>query len=219
MKFEVPLHSGRIFRIEFEPGVGMSAVGFGPVYVKKTTVGVTLLKEMERLGMRVMAFKHSMDAQRTPAAVIEVHKDKLELPRPTFHAFTYTEGVDILNTVQSAPIKPQFLVADEVQFAKNSMLTTEKELTKMGIIQLYLGLRTDWKGEKFETMEEMIQRIALTVELFAPCTYCPSDRATHSVRLNSASQERIQVGDGYAPACEPCHKIQLARPAQMQLSA
>lgn len=103
--------------------------------------------------------------------------------------------------------QPSTIFIDEVQFLDKSVV--EHIVKTANTIDYYLsGLRTDFKGEVFQSMATLMSHADLIDEVRAMCA-CKNN-AIYNLKVNSEGTavdkkgNSIEIGDHYKPVCRNC---------------
>lgn len=113
---------------------------------------------------------------------------------------------------------------DEVQFFSHEILDVIRELASRGIRVIAAGLDTDFRGEPFEPMPELMAEADFVTKLNAICVVCgeTASRTQRLVNGKPASYDDpiILVGasEAYEARCRSCHEVP-GRPLTKTLTA
>lgn len=114
---------------------------------------------------------------------------------------------------------------DEAQFFDESIIPTVEILANRGIRVLIAGLDTDFRGEAFGKMPELMCRAEEVTKLRAICVVC-GDHASRTQRLvngNPAYYDDpvILVGaqESYEPRCREHHEVPLREKDAVEIGA
>lgn len=140
------------------------------------------------------------------------------------------ESVTATPIQQSQDILPHLLsgtnvvAIDEVQFFDYEILDVIRELASRGIRVIAAGLDTDFRGEPFEPMPELMAEADFVTKLNAICVVCgeTASRTQRLVNGKPASYDDpiILVGasEAYEARCRSCHEVP-GRPLPKMLTA
>jgi thymidine kinase len=107
-------------------------------------------------------------------------------------------------------LKPdtQVVGIDEGQFLDEELVDVATELASRGLRVIVAGLDTDWKGEPFGPMPNLMAVAERVTKLQAVCVECGAP-ASRTQRLDTCMDE-ILVGDAskYEARCRHCHEPQ-----------
>lgn len=102
---------------------------------------------------------------------------------------------------------------DEVQFLDQEIVAVSDILAKRGIRVILAGLDTDFRGEPFAIIPELMANAEFVTKLAAVCSCCGS-AATRTQRLINHQPAKytdpiILIGamETYEPRCRHCHQI------------
>ena len=107
----------------------------------------------------------------------------------------------------------EVVAIDEVQFFNEEIIDIVEYLADQGIRVMVAGLDTDFRGEPFGVMPELITRAEFVTKLTAICAKCgsPATRTQRIVNGKPANYEEeiVLVGqkDHYEPRCRHCHEV------------
>ncbi len=120
-----------------------------------------------------------------------------------------------LDALEIAPRQGPGLVGfDEVQFFDEGIVIAVDALLARGHEVVCAGLDTDFRGEPFGAMADLLARADDVTKLTAVCVKCGDMKATRSQRLIAGlpapyDAPTIQVGgdEAYEARCRTCHDV------------
>jgi thymidine kinase len=176
-------------------GTGWIEVICGGMFSGKTEELIRRLRRAQIARQRVAIFKPVVD-DRYASDEIVTH-DRISIPSvPVRHPR------DILEQGRDA----QVLGIDEVQFFDRSVVAVCQELADRGTRVIVAGLDTDYRGQAFEPVPELLAVAEYITKTHAVCVICgnPASRTQRVVRRG----DRILVGgsDAYEPRCRRCYE-------------
>lgn len=190
---------------------GELAVYFGPMFSGKTTALLAEVNRLEIAGYKSQIFKPSIDVRDTGVRSRD-GKERL--------AIRLKSSSDL---VAQLTTEVNVVALDETQFFDKDIVDVVDYLTKnLGLRVIVSGLPTDFRGEPFGPMPELIAKADRTIQTVAVCTFfrdlglrekCETP-ATRTQRLLNGvpadwESEVIQVGDGelYVARCRRHHIV------------
>ena len=164
--------------------------------------------------LTVRVYKPAVDDRYKEDAVVS-HNGTSVLARPM------KESLDILNDVGD---EVDIVGIDEVQFFDEHIVEVAECLADRGIRVITAGLDTDFRGEPFGKMPEMMALSESITKLNAICPICgsPASRTQRLIDGKPASYHDpiILVGasESYEPRCRHHHEVP-HKPRQQQVKA
>ena len=117
----------------------------------------------------------------------------------------------------------QVVAIDEAQFLDRGIVRLVTALAERGRRVILAGLDTDFRGEPFGPMAELMAVAEVVDKLHAICVLCGSPASRNQRLINgvpaSYSSPTIMVGaaDSYEARCRACHVVPRAEAAQVPL--
>ncbi len=168
----------------------------GCMFSGKTEELLRRIRRAELARLPVQLFKHAIDTRYTEGHV-ESHSS---MRLPAIGAMTVAELRDKLS--------PQAWIIgiDEAQFYEPGIVDFVVDLANRGRRVLIAGLATDFRGQPFGSMPQLLAVADEVTKLHAVCMVCGSP-ATCTQRL-TASTEIVVVGakDSYEARCRQCFR-------------
>jgi thymidine kinase len=153
---------------------------------------------------RVQVFKSHLDARYTGLYSVSSH-DGTELD-----ASPVDSAAEIFRLVRP---ESQLVAIDEAQFLDPDIVTVSTMLASRGMRVILAGTDTDFRGEPFGAMGELMAVAELVDKLQAICVVC-GDPACRNQRLINGKPARydsptIMVGgrESYEARCRHCHQV------------
>jgi thymidine kinase len=151
---------------------------------------------------------------------IQVFKPSIDtrygVERITSHNGQVIDALPVATPAEiAAALQPKTTVVaiDEVQFFDHSVLRLVQDLAERGIRVICAGLDTDFRGEPFGTMPELMAIAEEVTKLHAICTVC-GEPASRTQRLVNGQPARyddpvILVGaqEVYEARCRQHHEV------------
>ncbi|HET7469596.1 MAG TPA: thymidine kinase [Gemmatimonadales bacterium] len=153
---------------------------------------------------RVQVFKSHLDARYTGLYSVSSH-DGTELD-----ASPVDSAAEIFRLVRP---ESQLVAIDEAQFLDPDIVPVATTLAQRGVRVILAGTDTDFRGEPFGAMGELMAIAELVDKLQAICVVC-GDPACRNQRLINGKPARydsptIMVGgrESYEARCRHCHQV------------
>lgn len=148
----------------------------GPMFAGKSEELIRRIRTLTYTKAKIVCFKPAID-DRYDKSAIASHAGK------KYDAHAIKEAKDILSIVKA---DTQVVVIDEVQFFSNDIIQIIEDLANRGIRVIVAGLDTDFRGEPFGPMPEILARAEIITKLTAVCTICGC-AATRTQRMINGS--------------------------------
>lgn len=181
----------------------------GPMFAGKSEELIRRVKTLSYAHQKILAFKPSVDNRYDKSAIASHDGEK-------YQAYAVNSVDDIKNLIEEGT---QVVAIDEVQFFGEPIISLVEELADKGMRVIVAGLDTDFRGEPFGPMPELLARAEFVTKLSAACTVCGC-AATRTQRLvdnkpASYDDPIIQIGakESYEARCRK-HHIVLNKPNQ-----
>lgn len=181
----------------------------GPMFAGKSEELIRRVKTLSYAHQKILAFKPSVDNRYDKSAIASHDGEK-------YQAYAVNSVSDIRNLIEEGT---QVVAIDEVQFFGEPIISLVEELADKGMRVIVAGLDTDFRGEPFGPMPELLARAEFVTKLSAACTVCGC-AATRTQRLvdnkpASYDDPIIQIGakESYEARCRK-HHIVLNKPNQ-----
>lgn len=175
----------------------------GPMFAGKSEELIRRVKTLSYAHQKIVAFKPAIDDRYDKTAIASHDGEK-------YQAYAIKEAKDIL---KFATADVQVIAVDEVQFFGNEIISICEHLADKGVRVIVAGLDTDFRGEPFGPMPELLARAEFVTKLSAACTVCGC-AATRTQRLvdgNPANYDDpiILVGakESYEARCRKHHIV------------
>lgn len=175
----------------------------GPMFAGKSEELIRRLKTLSYANKKIVAFKPAID-------------DRYDVTNITSHDGIKIKAYPIKNSseiMEHISDDTEVIGIDEVQFFDSSIIQIVETLADKGIRVIIAGLDTDFRGEPFGPMPELLARAEFVTKLSAACTICGM-AATRTQRLinnepASYDQPTILVGakESYQARCRKHHIV------------
>ena len=182
-------------------GAGSIETIVGCMFSGKTEELMRLLRRAQLARQRFQVFKPRID-DRFSKDCVASHNRTLMASIPIDRA------AEIFRNLKP---ETQIVAIDEGQFFDDELVDVASELADRGLRVIVAGLDTDWKGEPFRPMPDLMAVAERVTKLTAVCMKCGAP-AARTQRL-AASEDEVLVGDAaiYEARCRECHDPASAR--------
>ena len=180
---------------------------YGPMFAGKSTELLRYKRRAEIAGKHTIVFKPRIDNRYSEEEVVThdgVRSDSI---------IAENSKDLLLVATQVAPTVTDVFI-DEAQFFDSELPAVVKELMRLGMNVYVAGLNTDFRGEPFPVMAELIARAHYVTRLFAVCKVCGSYEANMTQRLVNGKPAKLSdpiilVGgeESYEARCSSCYEI------------
>lgn len=175
----------------------------GPMFSGKTEEVINLAKKMDFANRNYQIFKPMIDTRYNPNEIVSHNKSHLPCIR-------IQHGEDIKKHLKP---ETEAIIIDEAQFFEENFYRTILKLIDLGYRIIISGLDTDFRGEPFKTIANLLSIADKVSKLTAICSCCKSP-ATMTQRIINGkpayyNDPLILIGerDSYEPRCRDCHKV------------
>lgn len=175
----------------------------GPMFAGKSEELIRRVRTLSYAHQKIIAVKPAIDNRYDRTAIASHDGDKYE-------AYAVKTVADI-----RALLKPdtQVVAIDEVQFFGDDVIGLCEDLADKGLRVIVAGLDTDFRGEPFGPMPDLLARAEFVTKLSAACTICGC-AATRTQRIINGkpanySDPVILVGakETYEARCRKHHVV------------
>jgi thymidine kinase len=175
-------------------GSGWIEVIVGSMFSGKTEELIRRLRRAQIAKQRVQVFKPRID-NRYSSDQIASHSEQKTKSQVVDHA------LEILDLVHD---NTRVVGIDEGQFFDMDLVEVCQKLANRGVRVIVAGLDTDWRGEPFEPIPQLMAIAESVQKSNAICVVC-GGLASRTQRLSS-STDRVQVGASnfYEARCRGC---------------
>ena len=177
----------------------------GSMFAGKTEELLRRIKRVEYAKKNIIVFKPTIDNRYSESEVVSHNNDRT----PCYNISKPDEIYDIISKE-----KPYAVAIDEVQFMDRSIIEVCEKLADQGIRVIVAGLDTNFRGEPFGVMPDLLARAEHVTKLTAICQVCGAP-ATRTQRLINGKPAKyndptILVGakEQYEPRCRHCHLVE-----------
>src|SRR3989338_3367822 len=182
----------------------------GPMFSGKSEELIRRLKRVQISGKSFLLFKPSIDNRYDATHVVSHDQRKLE---------AIMTGIDAnsIRTIEKLIDEkdPEVVAFDEIWMYDDSIVPFVMACVKSGRRVIAAGLDTDYRGEPFGNMAQLLAYADFVDKLKAICIRCKNREAIMTQRLIDGkpakrSDPTIVVGaaDMYEARCRECHEIE-----------
>ena len=175
----------------------------GCMFAGKTEELIRRIKVLEFAKKEIMVFKPVIDNRYSDSKVVSHAGSSVE-------SIPINDAFEILKMIKDTT---QVVAIDEVQFFDDNICAVCNELADRGIRVMVAGLDTDFRGEPFGPMPQLITEAEFVTKLAAVCNKCgaPATRTQRIIDGKPASyyDPIILVGasESYEARCRHCHEV------------
>ncbi len=175
----------------------------GPMFAGKSEELIRRIKTLSYAHQKIVAFKPAIDNRYDKTAIASHDGEK-------YQAYAIRKAEDILSFITD---DVKIVAIDEVQFFGKEIVPICEHLAESGIRVIVAGLDTDFRGEPFGPMPDLLARAEFVSKLSAVCTICGC-AATRTQRLVDGAPANyddpiILVGakESYEARCRKHHIV------------
>ncbi|MBQ6335515.1 MAG: thymidine kinase [Erysipelotrichaceae bacterium] len=175
----------------------------GCMFAGKTEELIRRIKVLEFAKKEIMVFKPLIDNRYSQTRVVSHAGSSVE-------SHVISDAAEILDIIKPTT---QVVAIDEAQFFDDNICDVCNELADRGIRVMAAGLDTNFKGEPFGPMPQLITEAEFVTKLAAVCNKCgaPATRTQRIIdgRPASYNDPIILVGasESYEARCRHCHEV------------
>lgn len=160
------------------------------MFAGKTEHLIARLRQASGAGLRVRAFKHSIDNRYDATHLVTHTQDR-------FDALPVPDAERIAQLVGDAEV----VAIDEGQFFRLPLMPVVNELLARGVTVLVAGITNDAWGRPFEPMPQLMAIADEVVTKQSPCRVCGAS-APYTQRMSPMDALHMVGGlDDYEPRC------------------
>lgn len=188
----------------FQASGGWMEVIAGSMFSGKTEELLRRVRRATIARKRVQVFKSHLDDRYAGLWAVSSHD------RRTFEATPVDSSSQIL--LRLDPMA-QVIAIDEVQFLDAGIVNVVSGLADRGRRVIMAGIDTDFRGEPFGPMPQLMAMAEVVDKLHAICVLCgsPASRTQRLLEGKPAAYDSpiIMVGaaDSYEARCRACHQV------------
>ncbi len=176
----------------------------GCMFAGKTEELIRRINVLKYAHKKILVFKPQIDNRFSDSQVVS-HNGK------AIDSISVKNAGEILKHVDN---QTEVVVIDEAQFFDREILDVCESLTKAGLRVMVAGLDTDFRGEPFGVVPDLMATAEFVTKLTAICTKCgsPATRTYRKINGKPAkySDPVILVGaqESYEARCRHCHFVE-----------
>ena len=182
---------------------GFIEVVCGPMFAGKTEELIRRIKRLEYAKQNVLVFKPAVDVRYEKDEIVSHNLSK----KPSI---VVGASEEILQYVQEAT---DAIVIDEAQFFDHGIVDVAEQLADKGVRVIIGGLDTDFRGEPFGAMPDLLARAEFVTKLTAICVKSglPATRTQRIINGKPAnySDPLVLIGatESYEPRSRHFHEV------------
>lgn len=178
----------------------------GPMFAGKSEELIKRLRRYKISGAHVMIFNHALDVRYAKNEIASHSKQ-------SWRATSITKARDIVKKIKK---NTNVVVIDEAQFFDGDLIGVVNQLITTGKTVIAAGLDTNFRGESFGSMPELLALAdGDVVKLKSVCAVCRKWNATRTQRILSDgspapyndSLVKIGTTDSYQARCREHHEV------------
>lgn len=190
--------------MEIQTREGWLEVICGCMFAGKTEELLRRIRRLEFAKKSVIVFKPKVDDRYSESDVVSHNNTRTK-------SIAISDSSEIMGHVNRE--NPYAVAIDEVQFFDKGIVKVCEEMALLGIRVIVAGLDTDFRGEPFGVMPDLLARAEYVTKLNAICQVC-GGIATRTQRLINGKpafddDPIILVGakEAYEARCRHCHQV------------
>ena len=167
----------------------------GSMFSGKTEELIRRVRRAQIARQKVELFKPQIDTRYSKDEIVS-HDDQ-KLP---------SRVVKETNEIIPLSLEAQVVAIDEAQFYKKSLVKVCKTLANMGKRVIVAGLDTDFRGEPFSPIPELLAIAEYITKTHAICVICGNP--ANFTQRTSKSRDQVVIGtsDIYEARCRNCYE-------------
>ena len=175
----------------------------GPMFAGKTEELIRRIKRLEYAKQNVLIFKPTIDNRYSNAEIVSHDNSKKA-------SINIESSKDILKHIKD---NTDCVVVDEAQFLDNNIINVIQQLADSGIRVIVGGLDTDFRGEPFGPMPEILAIAEKVDKLTAICVKSgePATRTQRLINDKPANYDdpTVLIGgnESYEPRARHMHEV------------
>jgi thymidine kinase len=174
---------------------GWIEVVCGSMFSGKTEELIRRVRRAQIARQKVELFKPLIDTRYSKDEIVS-HDDQ-KLP---------SRVIKDANEIISLSLEAQVVAIDEAQFYKKNLVRVCKTLANMGKRVIVAGLDTDYRGEPFSPIPELLAIAEYITKTHAICVVCGNP--ANFTQRTSKSRDQVVIGtsDIYEARCRNCYE-------------
>ena len=167
----------------------------GSMFSGKTEELIRRVRRAQIARQKVELFKPDIDTRYSKDEIVS-HDDQ-KLP---------SRVVKDANEMIPLSLEAQVVAIDEAQFYKKNLVKVSKTLANMGKRVIVAGLDTDYRGEPFSPIPELLAIAEYITKTHAICVVCGNPANFTQRTTKSKDQVLIGTSDIYEARCRNCYE-------------
>lgn len=167
----------------------------GSMFSGKTEELIRRVRRAQIARQKVELFKPQIDTRYSKSEIVS-HDDQ-KLP---------SRVIKDANEIIPLSLEVQVVAIDEAQFYKKNLVKVCKTLANMGKRVIIAGLDTDYRGEPFSPIPELLAIAEYITKTHAICVVCGNP--ANFTQRTSKSRDQVVIGtsDIYEARCRNCYE-------------
>lgn len=172
-------------------------VVYGCMYSGKSSFLLRSIQEKRSQRKNVLLCKPSLDTRYAIDEVVTHNGESLPCS-------VFADPADLFTFVENSErLDPFDVVAmDEVQFFSRNILAVVDQFLAMGKTVLCAGLDTDWQGQPFGSVPELIDKACEKVHIQSLCGTCKRPASWNQRLINETADILLGSHGIYEPRCD-----------------
>jgi thymidine kinase len=167
----------------------------GSMFSGKTEELIRRVRRAQIARQKVELFKPSIDTRYSANEIVS--HDSQKLP---------SRVVKDANEIIALSLEAQVVAIDEAQFYKKNLVKVAKTLANMGKRVIIAGLDTDYRGEPFQPIPELLAIAEYITKTHAICVICGNPANFTQRKTESVDQVLLGTSDIYEARCRNCYE-------------
>jgi thymidine kinase len=167
----------------------------GSMFSGKTEELIRRVRRAQIARQRVELFKPAIDTRYAQDEIVS--HDAQKLP---------SRVIKDANQIIPLSLEAQVVAIDEAQFYDSNLVSVCKTLANMGKRVIVAGLDTDYRGEPFEPIPQLLAVAEYITKTHAICVICGNPANFTYRKTESDDQVLIGTSDIYEARCRNCFK-------------
>ena len=149
---------------------------------------------------KVLVVKPKLDTRTDDVSIVSRDGKK-------HSAITVASSSEVLQLAQAK--KPHVIAIEEAQFFDGELPSVAEKLVEQGHRVIVAGLNTDYRGQPFGTIPQLLALADETVTLSAICMQCGGEATRTQMRVPPPEEGNVLIGgdEEYEARCRDCHDI------------
>lgn len=189
--------------MEIKTKPGWIEVICGPMFAGKSEELIRRARRLDYAKKKYLVFKPAIDDRYSETEVVSHIKNKIK-------SIVIRSASEILKYVKNDTYA---VIIDEVQFLDHEVVDIAELLANRGIRVIVGGLDTDFRGEAFPIVSELLARAEDVTKLTAICVKCGAPATKTQRIINGVPADYndpivlVGASEQYEPRCRHCHEV------------